>query len=473
MSTDIAHATLLVREDCHEGALGHVAQAIEDHPRVVFLLLFVFFLFQVRPTWYPTPDSSAYLSMARSVADGEGLHRFGSELLWYPPGYAVLLSPFFAISARPFLAINLFHLALAMACAYGVYIWARRLVPEAAVLVTLIAVTNVLFCLHYRRMLSELPFMCGLIWTVNLLNFVDTRTNRTATWLSYLFAGMLLAGLCLVRQAGITLAAGFGVALLLQVVTGQLRFSKAVAVMLLVGLPAAVAVGSLVFGEEATANSVDGRTYLDNFAAAQGDWLSQRLEGLRMEMSSIGRVVIPGMFKTYSLPGEWANPAMVLYGLLFVALCLGWWKLVGRSNDVLVLAGPFYLLLHVVYAMESGARFMVPIAPLLIVCVYAALGHWQYRRPLLVGVLVIHVSISAVYIATKDIPRASRSADHWAKVEVLSKKISDGETVAVTNDFPEHARLMLQFQLDRPVKRVGDLSSDSTEKVHLLERLPD
>ncbi len=470
MSTAIAHATVGAGEDRKEGALGLVAQAIEDRPRMAFLLLFVFLCLQVRPHWYPTPDSCAYLSMARSVANGEGLLRFGSEHLWYPPGYAVLLSPFFAISDRPFLAINLFHLALAMACAYGVYLWARRLVPEAAILVTLVAVTNVLFCMHYRRTLSELPFMCGLIWMVNLLNYLESRTTRGTAWWGYLLAGLLFAGLCLVRQAGITFVAGFGVMLLLQVAKGQMRLPKAIAVSMLVGLPATLAVGSLVLGEEVTASGVHGRTYLDNFAAAQGDWLSQRMEGLRMEISSIGRVVIPGMFKTYSHAGVWASPITMVYGALFVALCVGWWQLVRRSNDVLLLAGPFYLMLHVAYAMESGARFMVPVAPLLIVCTYAGMGQWQYRRPLLVAVLVVHVGISVAYIATKDIPRASRAADHWAQVEVLSKGVSKGEAIAVTNEFPEHARLMLQFSLDRPVKRVGEQAPEGIEQLHLIEK---
>lgn len=449
-----------------------LATFLENHPRTAFALLFVFFCLLIRPQWYPTPDSSAYLSMARSVAEGEGLQRFGSDLLWYPPGYAVLISPLFTISERPFLAISIFHLGLALLCAYGVYLWMQRLTPEAAVTLTLLAVTNVLFCIHFRRTLSELAFTCGLIWAVNLLNYLNDRINRGVSWPWYLTAAIFLGGVCFIRHAGVTLAAGFAWCMFLLERAGQVSRTKGFALVVLVGVPAALAVGSLMVREEMVADESEGRTYLDNFAENESHWALEGIEGLRMQISAVGRVIVPGMFKVYSDSRNWLHPATLVYLAIFAVVCLGWIRLARGRTDVLVLSAPFYLLLHSAYAMESGARFMVPMAPLIVVCLYVAFQGFAARRDAFAVLLAIHVVVSLAYITLTDIPRAAQWSGYWEQVEQLADEIPADQKVAVSPEFPEHVRLMLQYTLNRRVKRVQGELKNAPAGTTLIESFP-
>lgn len=439
---------------------------------MAFLGLFVFFCLLIRPQWYPTPDSSAYLSMARSVANGEGLQRFGSELLWYPPGYAVLISPLFTISDRPFLGIAFLHLAMAMLCAYGVYLWAKRLTPDAAVVLTLLAVTNVLFCIHFRRTLSELPFTSGLIWSVNLLNFLNERIARGSSWLLYLGAGVFLGGVCFIRHAGLMMAAGFAWAMFLTERAGHVSRLRGLAYVLLVGLPATMAVATLMFNEERAASDLEGRTYLDNFAENERHWTLEGIEGLRMQIGAVARVVVPGMFKVYSDSRNWLHLTTLFYLSVFAVICVGWIRLARGKPDVLVLAAPFYLLLHSAYAMEAGARFMVPMAPLIVVCLYVGFQGFSARRDAFAVLLAIHVVVTLAYITLTDVPRAAEWSAYWGQVEELAEEIPANETVVVSPEFPEHVRLMLQYTLDRKVKRVQSPTNELPVGTTLLESFP-
>src|SRR5690242_9607355 len=74
--------------------------AVEDwlqnqvgHP-VLWLAFFALLIaVQISPFWYPTPDATAYLSIARSIASGNGLRNFGYAHVPYPPGYPIIISP--------------------------------------------------------------------------------------------------------------------------------------------------------------------------------------------------------------------------------------------------------------------------------------------------------------------------------------------------------------------------------------------
>ena len=70
-----------------------------------FPLVALFLAVQVGPWWYTSPDSSCYLSIARSFSRDDGPRNLGNRFLFYPPGYPLLLAPTFAFGDRPFAAI--------------------------------------------------------------------------------------------------------------------------------------------------------------------------------------------------------------------------------------------------------------------------------------------------------------------------------------------------------------------------------
>src|ERR1051325_10200305 len=88
---------------------------IEKRPRLVFSLLAALLAAQIWPWWTPGPDAASYLSMARHLAHGDGLVRLGSRHAYYAPGTAVLFSPAFLGSDRPFLQIGVIQWLCALA----------------------------------------------------------------------------------------------------------------------------------------------------------------------------------------------------------------------------------------------------------------------------------------------------------------------------------------------------------------------
>ncbi len=139
-------------------------------PKTALAVTAILLATQIGPWWYATKDSSSYLSIARSVAHGRGLTNLGSPHLWFAPGYSVILSPLFLVSDRPLLAISIVGWLLAVAYMAGVYVWARRAVPPAAIWIAMLSVLNTLLWVNLRRPLSEAAFVCGCLWTVNALH---------------------------------------------------------------------------------------------------------------------------------------------------------------------------------------------------------------------------------------------------------------------------------------------------------------
>src|SRR6516164_5296324 len=121
----------------------------------------------VSPLWYLAADSCSYLSIARSLAQGHGALNLGNPHLVYSVGYPLLISPLYHLSETPFLLLTAFHALAAALFVAGVYTWAKRLLPEAALPITLLSLGQVTVLSLFRRALSEAAFMPLLIWTVN------------------------------------------------------------------------------------------------------------------------------------------------------------------------------------------------------------------------------------------------------------------------------------------------------------------
>ena len=130
----------------------------------------VVLLLVVQIKWWCIPgfDAPSYLSIARHMAGGE-LARFDGALLHHAFGYPLILCPSFWWDDRPFLIIALIHCVLALLLMWGLYLWTRRLVGQAAPLFTTLVMVNVTLWTSYRFSLSELAFMTELVWAVNAL----------------------------------------------------------------------------------------------------------------------------------------------------------------------------------------------------------------------------------------------------------------------------------------------------------------
>ena len=176
--------------------------------RVVLCLAALLLAVQISPWYYSQPDAVAYISIARHLAHGAGLSNMDSPVLWFPPGYPLLLSPLFTLRYLPLLEISVVHFLLGVGLLLGIYRWARRQVPEAAVWIAAISVGTSAVWILYRKPMSEMAFMAAMAWLLVSLQAV-ARARRLGRFLACLAAAVgLTIAVCLIRLLGAALAAG-------------------------------------------------------------------------------------------------------------------------------------------------------------------------------------------------------------------------------------------------------------------------
>jgi hypothetical protein len=428
------------------------AGAAPASPSKYLVLLALLLALQISSLWYPTPDATGYLSIARSLATGTGPTNLGSRQIYLAPGYPLLISPAFLLTDEPFLVLSIIHWGLAVALMVGVYVWARRHLPTAALVLTAVVMVNVELWSLLRRPLSETAFMALLVWEINLLRWTAAALSSRALLIRTTLAALDMAALALTRQAGLMVAGGFGLAVLFQAYRGQVSRSRAVILTLSVGVPAALAVVGMARFDRAMAADSGSATYVDQIVDPTLSWTGQLQEGLRLRISEIGRLTIPGMFKAYARRGEWLNVNMAVYVPLAVVVLVGWVRWVRRTGDVFALALPFYLGLYVVWPFDQATRFMVPMLPVLLVGIWSALERLgRYRAAIFRVLLVGHLAAALGYWLAIDLPRALADRAQWPAVRRLATILrADRQPVLAADVYPD-TQWMLQFALDRRV----------------------
>lgn len=445
--------------DSHANLRARIRQAfdqwiefVNERPKLWLAACAAVSLLVVSPHWHPTADACSYLSMARSLAHEGRLLNLGRLQLWYAPGYSILISPLFLISDRPFWLLTAAQWGMAVLAMFGAYRWAKTIAPQAAVWVAALGLVNVKVWMHCCRTLSEMAFACCLIWTANLLlPLTQTRSGRTGR---VVVAAGLLMLTCLVRPAGITLAAGLGIAMLRAAHRQVLSWSRAIAVTLAVGVPAALLLLGFILRERSLAAAAEGNTYLDNFAVATSSPWESYQAGLQMAVSDVGRLLVPGMFNAYS-DRRWLDWNMAVYLPLAIVVLAGWLRLARATVDPLIHLLPFYVVLHAVYAMDAGTRFYVPLVSLLALCTWAAANRLGTHRLRIAGLLMLaHLGVAVGHRLANDMPRIAEFQHEWADVEAIAAAIGDDRDAVVLDDSVSlSTEAQLEFLLDRPVRR--------------------
>ncbi|HVA47162.1 MAG TPA: hypothetical protein VNH11_12410 [Pirellulales bacterium] len=445
-----------------------------SRPRAVLAVCAILLAVQIDPWWYSSIDSASYLSMARSLARGTGPTNFGSPLLWYSPGYPALISPFFLFDNRPFLGIAMFQWLLAVGLLLGVYYWARQVSPDAAIWVAGLTVVNHGFWIHFRRPLSEIAFMCALIWVVNILRSLagarledglprpskDERDGpgRPSSDLHSLFGGRLAAGaaltalLCIIRPVGTMIVPAFVVWAWLEARAGKLSWLKAAVASAVIAIAAGTPVALFVAHERRVAAELGGRSYADEFHDAARSPLESYSRGVQLCVSDMGRVCLPGLFKSHGTPGDWTDVNMLVHVPFCALVVYGWFRWRRRGNDLFAWYMPFYLLLIAAHAMDTGARLLLPLLPALFVCVWIGLDRLGPRQPTLAAAcLALQAAVGGAYWLAVDLPRARYNAAQWPSVEAMAAEILNGRRGISDADVRDDRRLMLELVLDRPL----------------------
>lgn len=439
---------------------------IHQNQRPWFWLgLFLFLIvIQIDSYWWTMDsDVAAYLSIARSVWTNQGITCFGEKQLYFSPGYPLLISPAFLICSRPFLYLGLINGIFAGFFVLGVYRWMRSIVPEAALWLTGLSIINVSFGIIFRALFSETSFMAVAIWTIIILNASAASADSTKTWAWAIPGSIMLALLSAIRYPGLLVGFAFATSLFLQAHKHSLKAAKAVILATVVMLPALLTVTTLLLYERANISEDSvrrGMMYTNQILDKQSTLPEQILEGLRLRISSIGRLLLPGMFKTYGRAGEWLNPSMIIYIPLTCLIIFGWWKLLQRKPEVFGLTLPTYLLLYVIWPYDQGTRFLLPMLPLLWAGFWMYLRRFQNCRLRIIALLLLLHSVILVGYWQRKIPETRQWNQAWPIVEEIASIIGPQNGLAVY-EIPSNIRIMLKQETDRSITVLSDNNSNS------------
>lgn len=453
-------------------ALDARARAWQARPALPLALIAALYLVQISPLWYPTPDSALYLSIARGLANGDGLRAFGNPQIHLPPGYPLLAAPAFAISALPFLPLSLLSVALAALLALCTHRWSRDVSGGETTLLCAVVMANVSLGEMYRRALSDFAFSAALMLSALVLN----RLLRQRPWPAprhTLAAGLLVMYTALIRESGLALVPGFAVAALCTAWRRGVPRRHAALSIAAVAAPATLAVAVFTLREVLLAAADHGptATHWHSFAATDLDIAAQLGEGLRLRVAEIGRLAIPGMFKAYGPALVWLDINTLVYSALFCLLAVGWWRLVRARDDVLAHSFPFYFALYVAWPFDAGTRYLLPMLPLIFLSGWLLLSARHHlRRALLAVLLVAHAAVSLGYWVGRDLPRAWRCNADWPALASLADGVGPRATLGATAATRDCAGLVLSFLTDRRLEERSDtdrivaLSAETTPR---------
>ncbi|MFC1834455.1 ArnT family glycosyltransferase, partial [Thermodesulfobacteriota bacterium] len=155
----------------------------------------------VNSSWNATSDSALYLSLAESLADGQGYRFNGEHHTLVPPGFPSLLAEVVRSFGDSFLAYRTAMAVMGLLTAAAGYLFLLRLVgPDAALLIGgLFGVNHVL--LHFSTFtLSDVPFA--------LFSLIGLCAALLAAWdrprvLWTIVAGLVIAMLPVLRVNGL------------------------------------------------------------------------------------------------------------------------------------------------------------------------------------------------------------------------------------------------------------------------------
>jgi hypothetical protein len=151
--------------DSHPRACDRVLAFVEQHRFKLYALLALLYLAGFNGQWRPEPDSALYLTIGRNIALGEGYTYHGTSHRLVFPGMPLMFAGLFKVFGTTSLVPQ--HLVmLAMGVAALALIYRTFLLHAGrpmAVLITLLVGVCQTFYRYNFELLSDLPFMLGVM----------------------------------------------------------------------------------------------------------------------------------------------------------------------------------------------------------------------------------------------------------------------------------------------------------------------
>ncbi|MEW6529610.1 MAG: glycosyltransferase family 39 protein [Thermodesulfobacteriota bacterium] len=161
--------------------LGDVFQGLPTRKLGVALAVCVVaqFLLIVNGSWTATPDSALYLSLARSLASGQGYVFNGEPHTLVPPGFAAILAGASTLFGESFLTYRGLMAAFGLLTAVAGYLLIRRLCgANAALLVGGAFAVNHVLLENSTLMLSDVPFALSCLLGLHMALWAGSSSWR-------------------------------------------------------------------------------------------------------------------------------------------------------------------------------------------------------------------------------------------------------------------------------------------------------
>ena len=360
------------------------------------------------PRWTPGGDSEFYVAAARNVLRGEGYVYNGKPVLLAPPGWPYVLAGVFRISPT-FLAAKLVNVACMVASAMLAHRVLLRLARPTVAGVSA-ALAGLLAAGYPLTMwLHSDPLATALGWAATLGAFKVAEATTGGSRFAWLAAVLLAAGAAVVvRYAAVFAWLPPATVLLAAAWRGRHRrvVFGTLALLAVAGLAAAAVVSGETGGGPTDAED-ELPDILDNGPASRPAlWLDRlgRLAGAGRGPAWL--LAYPTRFAG-AAPG--GDAAVSILGLaLLTALGVTAWRRGGLWWATLA-----YVALLAVIWPNPNARYLVPIAPLLIAGIWLGLERLG-RRVGLAFVAALFVVNGAMYAIDVGV---QRSGDYYARYE--------------------------------------------------------
>jgi 4-amino-4-deoxy-L-arabinose transferase-like glycosyltransferase len=427
---------------------------IERHPWIVAAIFAVLLAIQITPQFKMSPDGVSYMSIGRNLILHGRVERLGSPHIRYAPGYPVFISAAF-LFGRPFIGVQLLQWIYALVLMWGVYVWFARYAGRSAIWIAALTMASAAYWDLYRTASSEIVFAPCLVWAgVFMARCVDGRRPILALILAIVLAALA----CATRQAGAMLVPGFVVAVMIRALGGGMSWRRAVAMAgVFTIFIAAVSWGLIVFDHWGIRQVASGDTgYTGIFFNPNRSLVGQIAEGTRRQIAEVGRLIIPGMWKTHSREHEFLSVNNLIYLAVFIPVAIGWWKFCRETNDPLAIALPFFIVLYIVYPYDSGTRFTVPVLAVLVGSIWFLLKSRADKRAEVFLVLIVIHTLVAIGFWVDDAAHVRRRYERWPEIERVAAAIGpEAKEIALRVDAPrgdiDDRWMFLMWVTDRPV----------------------
>ncbi len=345
---------------------GRVLNSVGQFPLTVILIgTTAAYLLLLVPYWQFGYDSAIYISLAQSLASGEGYVYMGFPHTKYPPGLPLLLAPIEFVFGHNYLLMRLLMTVCAVGSIGLTWFLIRPMSSSrVALAVCVMTASSYAFVHEVPGILSDVPYMlASLAALVVAEQYTRDPSIRALAW-----AVVLILVATSFRLIGVTLAMAMFIGILLH--SGELaptrRARDAAVLVLLMGLAAGLWVGrNATVTEQLPSELREALSYQDELNSvdpndANSNTLDLSTFGLRLEKNiSYYERLLVDLITARSVENQ------VLVHLIAFFWLSGWIFALFRQRSIIEYYTFLYFCVYLAWPAYQGERFLVPILPMI------------------------------------------------------------------------------------------------------------